>query len=340
MIFSFLQHDQDKTAFELGNGDSITYGEFEQRLQAYIQYLQQQPIQQGERIILWLPNDLSLILGYYACLYLGLIAVPAFAENTPEEIEKIQQVTGATYALTTPSIKQKLTNTLKILDITHISNNIRDMTLTDPQWPEHTGAILFMTSGSTGTPKAVAYTHKTLNWASRIYQQALQLSADDRLLTTLDLYGNAGFTFQILPLLNIGATIQLLPEQTGKAVYQAIEQGTTILCMIPYLGMKLLDYATDKPLLKNKLRYIVVGGDRIPDRIFTDFPKYFNAYPNQGIGMSETNIYAINLHHQTDKPGSAGTIMPHTKVKIVSSDGTAQAVNDMGGNLGQYANAL
>lgn len=330
MIFNFLQHDQNKISFELGNGNSITYGEFKKRLQAYVGYLQQQHIQQGARVILWLPNDLSLILGYYACLYLGAISVPAFAENTAEEINTIQQVTSAKYVLTTPNTKKKLTDDLQILDITHISNNKFTVSLLNPQWPENTDAILFMTSGSTGKSKAVTYTHKTLNWANKIYQQALQITADDRLLTTLDLYGNAGFTFQILPLLNAGATIQLLPEQTGKAVYQAIEQGTTIMCMIPYLGMKLLDYAADKPLLKNKLKTIVVGGDRIPDRIFADFPQYFNAYPNQGIGMSETNIYAINLHHPKDKPGSAGTIMPYTKVKIVSSDGTTQAANDMG----------
>jgi long-chain acyl-CoA synthetase len=337
MIFNFLKNNPSSIAFILSDGQELSYAQLNEELKAMIEFFQAQHWPEGERIIFLLPQDINLILAYYACLYLGLIAVPVFAETTAEEILKVKKITGAAWVVSQTDLCEHF---ISCMDITNQLNflNIQDKpkvpkntaTLIAPHWPEDTKAILFLTSGSTGDPKASIYTHKTLISADLIYREVLAITAQDRLITTLDMNGNAGFTLQILPLLNAGAQIALLTKRDGESAYKAIQDGATILCMIPWLGMALLDRAKDEPIPNSPLRYCLVGGDSIPDEIFESFPKLFGVSPNQVIGMTETNIYAMNLKDQQEKPHSAGRIVPHTQVHIVSQDGSALPVETIG----------
>ncbi len=87
----------------------ITYAEIDRRARAIASYLQDKGLT-GERALLLYPPGLDYLIGFFGCLYAGVIAVPAYPPDpnrlnrTLPRLQSIVRDAGATVALTTDSI--------------------------------------------------------------------------------------------------------------------------------------------------------------------------------------------------------------------------------------------
>lgn len=188
----------DKAAFTFLNSlqnEIFTYQQLESKIRNLAGYLQSLNIQ-GKRILLLYPPGIDYIIGYFACLYAGVIAVPVYPpdssslKRTLPRLNAIIKDSNAQHALSTGAIVDDLNNwenSLKseIENENNISNNkstlnefsdifnlkwiaadrINENYLDLWNYPKlHSNSIAYLqyTSGSTGSPKGVIITHENL----------------------------------------------------------------------------------------------------------------------------------------------------------------------------------
>lgn len=153
----------------------------------------------GERALLLLDNDEHYAISFFACLYAGLIAVPAFPPEGVRERHLARLLAIAADAkacciLTTSEVRPLITGQFASASILAV-----DAVKTEeaPAWRFHaprSGDIAFLqyTSGSTSVPKGVMVSHGNLMANARALEEGMSMSAEDIYLSWLPLYHDMG----------------------------------------------------------------------------------------------------------------------------------------------------
>lgn len=212
----------------LGNGETpeatLNYGELDQQARTIATLLQSRA-PRGERILLLYPPGLEFITGFFACLYAGLIAVPAYPpeparlSRTLPRLQAILSDAKAKLVLTTKSILSlaqplfEQAQDLRSLEWLS-SDNLTAGLQRDWQEPDLSSddvAFLQYTSGSTGMPKGVMLTHNNLLHNARLVYHALEHSSKDKYVSWLPTFHDMGFMAGVLQPLFAGIPAVLLP---------------------------------------------------------------------------------------------------------------------------------
>jgi long-chain acyl-CoA synthetase len=162
---------------DFGSQNHYTYRDLNNVTDRLAGALQELGIQTGERVAILHPNHSDFILGYFAVIKAGAVAVPINPVYTAQEVFYILENCGACCLLTTGEFKPLLQEIkgqavhLKEVIIKDENQSlrqaletrirglkpvaVRDTTPDDP-------AFIFYTSGTTGRPKGVVLTHRNL----------------------------------------------------------------------------------------------------------------------------------------------------------------------------------
>ncbi|MFN8576326.1 MAG: AMP-binding protein [Candidatus Sericytochromatia bacterium] len=222
------------------NETSITYQELSIKVKAVASYLQKNDFY-GKRALLLYTPSLDFIISFLACLYSGVIAVPAYPpeinriEHTLKRIESIIKDSDTSVILTTSflykqteKILEKLDNT-NLKDLLWVQSNKLDNNLSEswknPLVDENTIAFLQYTSGSTSTPKGVIITHKNLLHNEEMLKLALGHEERKNIMACwVPFYHDMGLIGHILQTLYIGSkTIIMSPISFLKNPYSWLE---------------------------------------------------------------------------------------------------------------------
>ena len=174
----------------LANGeneaDSLTFLDLRRRARIVAAHLSWRNAR-GERAILLYPQGLEFIVAFFACLYAGVIAVPASIPSRKHGLEALRRVAkdaDARWILSTSEVLEQLAAELAseaaLLGINYVDTTaLRDA---DAEWqPPPTAAddvaLLQYTSGSSGSPRGVVVTH--LNLVANQRQIALSFGHDE-----------------------------------------------------------------------------------------------------------------------------------------------------------------
>jgi acyl-CoA synthetase (AMP-forming)/AMP-acid ligase II len=168
-------HEKDAPALTfVGQGTSadftFTYAALDERVRGVAAALQQR-LTPGERAILLFPPGPDYAVAFLACLYAGVVAVPAYPPQGRRQTPRLAAVVadaGATLALTNAATRERCgapladwlaTVGLSCLDV----DGLADGDAWHPPALQPTDvAFLQYTSGSTGTPKGVMVRHDNL----------------------------------------------------------------------------------------------------------------------------------------------------------------------------------
>ncbi|HWV17185.1 MAG TPA: amino acid adenylation domain-containing protein [Rhodocyclaceae bacterium] len=195
----------------------LTYEGFERRVRSLARLLQER-FPKGERVLLLLDNDDHYLVSFFACLYAGLIAVPAFPPETVRErhLARLLAIAGdaqARCAMTT----RTLSSLVRTEDFPGVSVIAVDEVASDgaescvPHQPTIDDiAFLQYTSGSTSTPKGVMVSHANIAANSLAITEGLGMTADDVMATWLPLYHDMGLIGGVLQCFHNGVPIVLM----------------------------------------------------------------------------------------------------------------------------------
>lgn len=197
----------------------------------------------------------------------------------------------------------------------------------DPSVNAETPLLICYTSGSTGKPKGVVLTQAALGANALSSISMHDMTADDRILTTLPLFHVGGLNILSTPAIHAGCMIVLHPKFDPEAALTAIEQQRiTLAVLVPAQLDMLLVHPRWRNADLSSLRMITTGSTIVAD-------KMIRAVHERGIpliqvyGSTETCPIATCLKRDDAerKSGSAGRAAANCQVRIVDgADGTGQ----------------
>jgi 8-amino-7-oxononanoate synthase len=209
--YTFLREEAD--------ADSLTFQQLERRTRTLALTLLKHA-KAGDRALLLYPSGLEFITAFVACLYAGIIAVPATTPRKNRSVERLKAIftdSAPRLILTTSDIVPTVIKTFSSASgatcmATDIVVGIRSDECEDlPAPAPESVAFLQYTSGSTGTPKGVIVTHKNLAANALTLQEGLGLSEKSVNVGWLPLFHDMGLIGNVLTALYVGFPCVLMP---------------------------------------------------------------------------------------------------------------------------------
>ena len=225
--YRYLDFDHDRTV-------ELTWSQMGPRLRAVGARLQQ-ITRPGDRVAILAPQGVDYVIGFFAAIQAGAIAVPLFAPDLPGHTERLDAVLGdaePTVVLTTTSAAGSVGDFLRTLPRHRRPRMIAIDALPDSvgaaftPTPLDTDAIAYLqyTSGSTRTPAGVEITHRAA--CTNVVQMILSVGLDwnIRSVSWLPLFHDMGLLMIMFPALCGGHITLMSPVAFVRRPYRWIRE--------------------------------------------------------------------------------------------------------------------
>jgi len=190
-------------------------------------------------------------------------------------------------------------------------------------------ATIIFSSGSTGDPKGVMLTH--YNIASNVQQvmQVFRLDSDDRILGILPFFHSFGFTITLwLPALTgVGVVFHPSPLDASTISELVSKYRVTLLIATPTFLQAYIRRCSPEHF--GSLKYVLVGAEKLSERVANAFEDTFGIRPLEGYGCTECSpVVAVNgpgfrapgFRQVAAKRGRVGHPLPGISVRIVDPE--------------------
>ena len=169
--------------------------------------------------------------------------------------------------------------------------------------------VVLFTSGTTGEPKRIELAGDVLRAnAEYLAHEALELHADDVVLSSAPLSHVFGLTACMNATIAAGATLALMRRFDAHTALDLIEhERVTVLMGVPAMLSALLAASADTGRAP-QLRLAHVGASPLASATLEAFEQRFGARVLEGYGMSEAGgVVTVTHAAAATKPGSVGT---------------------------------
>ncbi len=194
--------------------------------------------------------------------------------------------------------------------------------------PQETLTIVF-TSGSTGEPKGVVLSHANVGSNIEAVDHLLNLNEKDAIIGVLPFFHSFGYTACMwLPMCyNVRGVYHFNPLD-AKVVGRLCQENQATILMATPTFLKMYLRRCEKEELQS-LDLIVVGAEKLPIDLATQFEAKFGVLPTEGYGTTELSpVAAVNIpdhrsqdiYQQGTKLGTVGRPLPGVTAKVVNPD--------------------
>ncbi|MGI6442619.1 MAG: long-chain fatty acid--CoA ligase [Synergistaceae bacterium] len=186
-------------------------------------------------------------------------------------------------------------------------------------------AVIFYTSGTTGESKAVALSHANLlSVIDSCVEHLGDISEDDILLNALPNFNAFGFlSGSLISLVKAIPQVTLQSFMPAKTTWNIIKQNSvTIIPAVPTMIALLLGAAGQGLDKTSNLKYILSGGDKLPENYIKRCTEILGVPIIEGYGLTEASS-VVSLAPGVDgiKPGKLGTLLSCVESKICDDTG-------------------
>ena len=236
-----------------GLPETITYGQFHQRVGRIAGGLTRRGVRAGERVLIHLENCPETLLSWYACAWIGAVAVTTNARAADDELAYYALHSGAVGGITQPKFAARVAATCRGLAwLAVTSTDGGDAPHRPPDADSRFEALdgeppaqrapdplapcsVQYTSGTTARPKAVLWTHANALWGARINAAHEDLRADDVHLVYLPLFHTNAQAYSVLASLWVGATCVIQPRFSATRFWPvSLTRRCTWTSLIPF----------------------------------------------------------------------------------------------------------
>ena len=314
-----------------GPAETWTYARFHHQVGRIAGGLARRGVVAGERVLIHLDNGPEALLAWYACTWLGAVAVTTNARAADDELAYYADHCAAVAAITQPRFADRVAahaRGMRWMVVTDTDNGEppsrpvepgqRFMTLDADPAPRRKPDPLApcsvqYTSGTTSRPKAVLWTHANALWGARINAEHQHLRADDVHLVHMPLFHTNAQAYSVLATLWAGGTAVVVPRFSASRFWPvSLAHGCTWASMIPFCIKALL--AQPVPPV-HAYRLWGAGACALP----TD--AHFRVQTMGWWGMTETITHGIVSSPSWPSPsGAIGRPAPEYGIAIVDND--------------------
>jgi long-chain acyl-CoA synthetase len=333
----------DKTAVRVGD-TRYSYRDIDQMATRLAVSMQKRGVRRHDRVALFLPNGVEMVVGIFAALRCGAAFMPINPQTKAAKLRYMLTdstprclVAQAELAATWTEAANGLPEPSSILvagappagaegrvESLSAAMETADGSLTDPGLIDLDLASIIYTSGSTGDPKGVMLSHRNMISACNSISEYLGLRGDDIIMCALPLSFDYGL-YQVLMGFKMGATLFLEPSFSFpvKILEVMQKEKVTVFPGVPTMFAMLmgLDILSRYDLSSVRMftnTAAALSAKQIEDLRKT-FPqaKLFSMY-----GLTECKRVTYLPPDQLDiRPTSVGRGMPNEEVYLIDEAG-------------------
>lgn len=320
------------------HGLALSYGQLDTITTGLALALRALGIKKRDRVIIFLPNSLQFVVGYYGIMKAGAITVPTNPLLKGMELRQRLSDSNAKMIITNKELhplvrevtaKTKVKTLLipdgeEITDISWVKEPLGDKSLALTQVdikPKQDVVTILYTGGTTGTPKGVMLTH--YNLVANAMQNAVwfRWSHQDVVIGLLPFYHTWGGCTCINSPVYAGARVIILPRFDMEELLRTIErERATIL----YGAASLFAMLVSSPLIGkynlSSLRYVKAGAMPIPVEIKEKWERLTGVKMILGYGLTEASPETHNSPPDRVKAGTIGIPIMDTDARIVDME--------------------
>lgn len=254
-------------------------------------------------------------------------AAPAVVVCAPENFGWVSQIafkndTGHVFTLDEPRNGRNRGSLLS--RAAHLSDEFT----TVHREPDDLAAILY-TSGTTGRSKGAMLSHGNLAANIKVLHEVWHWQAGDVLLHALPLFHIHGLFVAAHGALMNGSKMIFLSKFDSASVIHHLPRSTIFMGVPTYYVRLLSDPQFDRSTCE-KVRLFVSGSAPLLTETFDDFKQRTGHTILERYGMSETGMLTSNPYEGNRKAGTVGPALPDVSVRIVTTQGTHCAVDEIG----------
>ena len=289
-------------------------------------------VRRGDLVLVTARTTPPYLLCWLALAALGAVTVPTDPAATPDELRGLTGQVRPAFVVTDAALRGVIDQGA-VLDIDQLLGDWRRVDgsglVADRVGPDDL-AVLIPTSGTTGRAKLVMQTHRAYAMAGEGFPWWMELTAEDRLMTSLPLFHINAPAYSVLGSLACGAGLVLLPRFSASGFLDAARRhGATEFNAIGAM-LEILMRQPERPDdADTDLRLCYTGPS--PSREWQEaFEQRFGLRVVCGYAMSESP-YGLIWRHGTRPFGTLGSIRQHPTLGTVNA---GRVVDDVGHDLG------
>ncbi|MBH0237719.1 acyl-CoA synthetase [Methylobrevis albus] len=327
----------DTPALLLVGGDGAveewSYGDLDRATRHVVAALAAEGFAPGDRVLVRCGNDLDFVLAFFAAAGAGLIALPASAMLTPDELLSLALDAGAAaivlgdaFAGERAAYAGRLPPGCRLIDVAALRAGrcapVADYAETRAEDP----AYLIYTSGTTSRPKGVLHAHRAVLGRRPMHADWLGIGAGDVLLHA----GAVNWTYTLgvglFDAWSVGATTVLYRGDKDPAVWPRLiaRFGATIFAAVPTVYRQILKYADLGGGAMATLRHGVTAGESLPAGLLADWHRATGLWLYEAFGMSEISTYVSSRPGTPPTPGSPGRPQRGRRIAVLPREGGSE----------------
>ncbi len=192
---------------------------------------------------------------------------------------------------------------------------------------KNTPAVIIHSGGTSGTPKNVVIQNRAFIFAAKGEEiDLIQLNEGDSALAIMPNFHGFGLSVLMHTPLALGCSTILVPKFDAKK-FDVLFNKTKPTCVlgVPTLFEALSESNNVKNLDLSYLKYVISGGDLLPEHLEEKINKYLKDHNSkakitQGYGLSEALACVTMAHDHVNKSGSVGIPLAGNYIKIINQN--------------------
>ncbi len=328
---SWLRADDAGPDFAAG----LTFAQAAGRAGAVAAALREAGVRRGDLVVVTARTTPPYLLCWLALASLGAVSVATNPRSAPAELAGLVRQVSPRALITDAGLAGLVDQAgiaglpgLGVLDVNSLGGGTAG--LPDAGVGPDDLAVLIPTSGTTGQSKLVMQTHRTYAMAGEGFPFWMELTAADRLMTSLPLFHINAPAYSVMGSLACGAGLVLLPRFSASGfIDSARRHGATEFNAIGAMLEILMRQPPRDDDADNPLRLCYTGP--APDRARQlEIEARFGLRIVVGYAMSESP-YGLIWARGTRPYGTLGQVRQHPVLGVVNS---ARVVDEAGADLG------
>lgn len=314
-----------------GGGSAFTYGAFRDAVARVGGGLLRRGVRPRDRVLIHLDNCPEALIAWYACAWIGAVAVTTNARAAGDELAYFAFHCGAVGGITQPRLFDLVSRHcggLRWISVTGSDNGEAperepgreaefEALYAEPvprRAPEPDAPMSVQyTSGTTSRPKGVLWTHANALWGARVNAAHEDLRPEDVHLVYLPLYHTNAQAYSVLACLWTGATAVIQPRFSASRFWPvSLAHRCTWTSLVPFCVRALMEHEVPP-----------AHGYRMWGNAVSEPPTdaHFRVKTIGWWGMTETITHGIvGSPHLPNTPMSIGRPAPEYEIAIVEDD--------------------